>query len=199
MISTEFLKSLKSELCYQLRWALPIWSISLLTNWWPDNRISFRLRGFLLSKFIRKCGKGLQVGRNVTLVGTHRLEVGDNVYVAYGAWLNCLAGLKIEDEVILGPYVVISTLQHAFRNGSARFGGSNGARVSIGRGSWLAAHVSVKCGVSIGSSNLIAANACVTKSTSTNLVMGGVPARVLAHNKDGESAFLSRVEMKIYE
>ena len=33
------------ELMYQLRWALPIWLVGLLTNWWPDTRITQLLRG----------------------------------------------------------------------------------------------------------------------------------------------------------
>ena len=45
------------ELVNQLRWSLPIWLVCLLTNWWPDNRISLKLRGALARPFIRKCGR----------------------------------------------------------------------------------------------------------------------------------------------
>ena len=64
------------------------------------------------------------------------------------------------------------------------------------RGSWLAAHVSVKCGVRIGRGNLVAANACVVKDTPDGVVVGGVPAKVIGPNEDGEAEFQSRAELE---
>jgi len=180
------------ELMYQLRWALPIWLVGLLTNWWPDNRITLRLRGLLTRPFIGSCGRGLQLGRNVTILNGHRLAIGDHVYIAQGGWLNCLGGMTLESEVILGPYVVISTMQHVFNNGSVRFGGSISAPVRIGRGSWLAAHVAVKCGVSVGKGSLVAANAMVASDIPDGVVVGGVPAKVIGLNRDGEAEVFNR-------
>lgn len=183
------------ELIYQLRWAIPIWLMGLLTNWWPDNRLTLRVRGALARPFIGRCGYGLQLGRNVTLLNSHRLVIGDHVYVAQGCWLNGLGGMTLEDEVILGPYVVISTLQHVFKNGSARFGGSISGSVKIGRGSWLAAHVAVKCGVTIGKGSLVAANAAVTGDIPDGVIVGGVPAKVIGPNVDGTPSFFRREDL----
>ncbi|HEX8552982.1 MAG TPA: acyltransferase [Abditibacteriaceae bacterium] len=180
------------ELKVQLRWALPMWLIGLLTNWWPDNRISVRLRGMMAAPFIGKCGKGFQLGANVTLLNAYNLQIGDNCYIARGCWLNAMSGLTIEDEVIFGPYVVISTMQHVFKDGSVRFGGSIKRPVRIGRGSWLASHCSVKCGVTIGRGSLVAANACVVKDVPDSTIVGGVPAKVLGPNTDGEAEVMSR-------
>jgi acetyltransferase-like isoleucine patch superfamily enzyme len=184
------------ELRYQLRWALPLWLVSLLTAWLPDNRIALRMRGMLARPFIRRCGKGFMLGGGVTLLNTDNLEIGENVYIARGGWFNCMGGLVLEDEVVLGPYVAISTLQHVFHAGSVRFGGSTAAPVRIGRGSWLASHVSVKCGVTVGEGCLVAANACVVNDTPASVVLGGVPARVIRENRDGEAAFASRREAR---
>ncbi len=96
---------------------------------------------------------------------------------------------------MLGPYVVISTLQHVFQKGSVRFGGSISGPVRIGRRSWLAAHVSVKCGVTVGKGNLVAANAAVAEDTPDGAVMGGVPARVIGENRDGEPNFYRREDI----
>lgn len=181
-----------NEIVYQLRWALPMWLVGLLTNWWPDNRVALRLRGWLARPFIGRCGRGLQLGRGVTLLNAHRLEIGDHVYIAQGCWLNALGGLALESEVILGPYVVISTLQHVFKAGSVRFGGSLGRPVRVGRGSWLAAHASVKCGTTIGQGTLVAANAAVADDVPDGVVAGGVPAKVIGRNRDGDAEFFQR-------
>jgi acetyltransferase-like isoleucine patch superfamily enzyme len=107
-----------------------------------------------------------------------------------------MGGLTIGDEVSFAPYVVISTLQHVFKDGSVHKGGSVARPVSIGRGTWLAAHVSVKCGVSIGKGNLVAANACVVKDTPDHVIVGGVPAKVIGPNEDGEAEFQTRAELE---
>jgi acetyltransferase-like isoleucine patch superfamily enzyme len=184
------------ELMLQLRWALPIWLVGLLTNWWPDNRISVKLRGMLARPFIRKCGRNLTLGSQVTLLNTHNLEIGNDVYIARGSWLNCMAGLTLEDEVVIAPYVVISTLQHTFKDGSVRHGGSIARPVRVGRGTWLAAHSTVKCGVSIGAGNLIAANSAVVKDTPDHVIVGGVPARVIKANEDRDAEFYTRSEFE---
>lgn len=184
-----------SELKIQLRYVLPLWFVLLLTNWLPDNRITISFRGKLAGRFIKKCGKNFTLGKDVTLNNPQNLIIGDNVYIAKGTWLNALGGLTLEDEVVIAPYVVISTLQHVFRDGSVRFGGSKAAPVTIGKGTWLAAHASVKCGINIGSGNLIAANSMVINDTPDNKIVGGVPAKVIKDNENGEPDFYTRKEL----
>ena len=41
--------------------------------------------------------------------------------------------------MVLGPYVVMSSVQHAFADGSVRFGGSIAKPITIGAGSWISA------------------------------------------------------------
>lgn len=180
----------------QLRYILPLWLVQLLTNWWPDNRVTIKIRGKLASYFIKSCGKNFTLGSAVILNNPQSLIIGNNVYIARGTWLNAMAGLIIEDEVVIAPYVVISTAQHVFKNNSVRFGGSIAGSVTIGKGSWLASHSSVKCGVKIGKGNLIAANASVVRDTPDNKIVGGVPAKVIKDNYDGISLFSTTAELE---
>jgi len=128
----------------------------------------------------------------VRLLNSHNIEIGNDVYIAYYAWLNGLGGLIIEDEVVIGPYVTISTLAHCYKNGSFRFGGAKTESVRIGRGSWLAAHVSVSHGVTIGAGCLIAANAAVTNDVPPGMMVGGVPAKVIRPCREEEAQITSR-------
>lgn len=66
------------------RYDLPLWFVSILTNWWPDNQITIRLRGMLYKPFIFRCGKNFTVAKWVQLKSTHKLTIGDNVYFATG-------------------------------------------------------------------------------------------------------------------
>src|SRR5690606_30851225 len=100
----------------QIRYILPLWFVLLITNWLPDNRVTIRLRGWLASPFFKKCGKRLELGRDLTILNSFNIEVGDDVYFAKGGWINGMGGLSVENEVVLAPYVVISTMQHVFKN-----------------------------------------------------------------------------------
>lgn len=166
------------------RYDIPLWLMGLLTNWWPDNRITIRLRGLVFSPFILKCGKNFTVASGVHFRSANRLSIGNNVYFSNGVWLNAMGGLTIEDEVVMGPYVVISTGTHAYKDNSVRFGGTVMEPVVIGRGTWLAAHCIVRAGVKIGSGVLVAGNAAVSKDVPDNVIVGGVPAKVIGSRTD---------------
>jgi len=180
----------------QIRYILPLWFVQLLTDWLPDNRITIKIRGYFASFCIKKCGRNFTLGSRVTLNNPQSLYIGDHVYIAKGTWLNAIANITIEDEVVIAPYVVISTAQHVFKNNSVRFGGNISGPVVIGKGSWLAAHVSVKCGVTIGKGNLIAANSSVVKDTPDYKISGGVPAKIIKDNEDGISLFSTTAELE---
>jgi acetyltransferase-like isoleucine patch superfamily enzyme len=114
--------------------------------------------------------------------------------MAKGTWLNAFGNVEIEDEVMTGPYVVISSSEHGFKDGSCKHGGAHPAPVKIGRGSWLGAHAVVTAGVTIGKGNLIGANAVVTHDTADNVLVGGVPAKVIGGRTDNPSEVSSRHE-----
>jgi acetyltransferase-like isoleucine patch superfamily enzyme len=194
MSPVKLLRLALRETWHQLRWALPVWALWLATTWWPNNRLTIRLRGALHRPFFRRCGRNFQMAAGVRLLNTHRMEIGSDVYVAYDVWLNGLGGLTLEDEVVLGPFVTISTLNHCCRDGSFRFGGASSAPVRIGRGSWLAAHVSVAAGVSVGTGCLVAANAAVAHDVPDGSMAGGVPAKVLGPVREVAPMLFSRLD-----
>lgn len=179
----------------QIRYTIPLHFIIILLNWMPDNKLSVKLRGFCARPFIGKCGKNFHLGRHVTLLNSYNLEIGDNVYIAKGVWLNAMGKIKIEDEVVISPNVVISSLQHVFKDRSVRFGGSIAGEVTIGKGSWIAANSTIKCGVKVGKGNILASNSSLVKSTADYVMSGGVPAKTIQEVVDGEAEFYSRKEI----
>lgn len=186
------MKTFLKEAGFQIRWGLPVWLLWLLSSWWPNNRITLKIRGALYRPFIGKCGRNLQIAGGVRIINSHKMEFGDNVYLSYNCWLNGLGGLVLEDGVIIGPFVTISSLTHVSREGSFRFGGARSGEVRIGRGSWLAAHVSVAYDTRIGAGCLIAANSAVTRDIPAGKIAGGVPARVIGDVVEHEATLFSR-------
>ncbi len=167
------------RLYLQIRYSLPFSFVMFMTEWIPDMTISVKLRGIFVKPFLYKCGKNFQISRDVTILSPHRITVGDNVFIGKGCWLNAKGGIVLENEVLLAPYVVISSLQHTLKNRSYRFGESLHKEVRIKAGSWIAAGCSVKCGVTIGEYNVIGANSFVVSDTENGAFSSGVPARVI--------------------
>jgi len=190
-----FTQALK-QIYYQLRHAIPLWFVQMLTNWLPENRITIRLRGVLVKPFLGKCGKKFQLARGVTFLNSSGIEIGDNVYIATGCWVDGIGGLIIEDEVELSPYVVMATSSHCFKNNSVRFGGSKVGSITIGKGCWIASHAVIAAGAIVGSGTIIGANSVVSGSIPQNIFAGGVPAKVIGPRNDEIPDIYSRFDKK---
>lgn len=180
---------------YLLRHGLPLFLLQVLGDLIPDSRPTMRLRGRLARPFIGSCGPGLELGRDVTLIGADQLHIGRDVYLAKGTWVNAGGGVEIGDEVMFGPYVVVSTSSHVFKDGSARRAGWRVGAVKIGRGSWVAAHSTVTRGVTIGEGNLIAGNTLVTRDTPDGVMVAGVPGEVVGPVTEHEATIFARADL----
>jgi len=144
-----------------------------------DVTIMLRIRGWLVRPCFRSCGRRFEIASGTRINFTNRMMIGDDVYIGPGCWINAYGGVTLNDQVMLGPYTILVTTEHARVDNSYRFGHAESLPVQIGRGSWTAAHVVVIKGVRIGRGVLVAAGAVVTKDLPDNCVAGGVPARVL--------------------
>jgi len=153
--------------------------IMMATSWLPDLRPVLCLRGFLLRPVFKSCGPNLQLGRRVTINFPNRLEIGRDVCIAAGCWLHAWGGIAIEDEVQLGPFVVLVTGDHTSASGSYRFGQSQLAPIRLCSGSWIAAHATVTKGVTVGRGAVLAANSVATYDIPAFALTSGVPGRVL--------------------
>ena len=108
-------------------------------------------------------------GRNIT--------VGKNVFINSGCRFQDQGGITIGDGALIGHNVVLATLNHDFA--PERRHTVHPAPIVIGNGVWIGASVTVVAGVTIGDNAIVAAGAVVTKDVPANVIVGGVPARVI--------------------
>lgn len=136
------------------------------------------------------CGKFLfdyYGGNNTIEAGAYfgsgrKLRVGVNS----GLGVNCQiqSPCDIGDNVLMGPDVVILTLNHKHSDLSKPIGwqGMNPRqKVIIGNNVWLGQRVMIMPGVTIGEGSIIAAGAVVTKDVEPYSIYGGVPAKLLKY------------------
>jgi acetyltransferase-like isoleucine patch superfamily enzyme len=160
-----------------IRYDWPLHFILTLTNWLPDNVLFINLRGFLSKPFFKKCGYGLGIGRNVCFYNPSKIEIGNNVYIAYGCWFS--GNINIENDVLFGPYCVLAPTHHTFKNGSYRFSENSEGKINIFSGSWLGAHAMIIGNSSLGKGSLLAANSVLNSNTEDYSIYGGNPARLI--------------------
>ena len=78
---------------------------------------------------------------------------------------------------MIGHCVVLATLNHDFS--PSKRGTLHPAPIVIGKNVWIGANATIVPGVTIGNGSIIAAGAVVTKDVPENVVVGGVPAKII--------------------
>jgi maltose O-acetyltransferase len=102
--------------------------------------------------------------------------VGEHCIVGDTCFLDGRSGLTLGRNVNIGSHVSIYTRQHDVD--SPDFA-EVGAPVHIGDRAWIASHVIVLPGVTIGEGAVVAAAAVVTKDVAPYTMVGGNPARAI--------------------
>lgn len=163
-----------------------LWIYRLIVMWIPESRL-FPLKNFLLRWAGAKIGRNVRVYSSATIVGTGRLEIGDDVHIGSGVFISSVAPalVKIGSCIDIGPQTMILTGSHEI-NYSDNFadplhghvaGRGTEASVVIGDGTWLGARSLILPGVILADKTLVAAGAVVTKSVANpKSLVAGVPA-----------------------
>lgn len=104
------------------------------------------------------------------------IHFGQNVFVNDCCHFQDQGGIFIGDHALIGHNTVLATIDHDL---DARSRQNHYAPIHIGNRVWIGSSVVVTKGVTIGDNAVIAAGAVVTKDVPANVVVGGVPARII--------------------
>ncbi len=109
------------------------------------------------------------------------ITIGDNVGLGEFAYLGGAGGLEIGADCIIGQYLSCHPENHNFDDPEQliRLQGTSRKGIKIGKNCWIGAKVTILDGVTIGDNCVVAAGAVVTKSMPDNVIIGGVPAKIL--------------------
>jgi acetyltransferase-like isoleucine patch superfamily enzyme len=161
-----------------LRYDWPLHCVLTLTNWFPDNVALLRIRGFLARPFLGSAGKNVQIGRDVTFYNARNIHIGKNVYIAKGTWFSASVNIRIEDNVLFGPYVVVVTSNHSIKDGAYYFGEPVDVKeVVIQSGAWIGAHSTILSGSVVNKGVLVAANSVFKGVSEPYGIYAGTPAK----------------------
>lgn len=129
--------------------------VRIFTCWLPDAPLTMRLRGWLYSFGMKKCGRNFQVAGSAVLRGLENVSCGDSVYIGPNAFILSRCSIVIEDEVLIAMNVVIVDSNHGKVGDSYRFGSGKRKLVTIRKGAWLAANCVIVAGSEVGKGALV--------------------------------------------
>lgn len=141
-----------------------------------------------LSEYGIRFGESVRVGRFATIkctgIITHigrGLIVGNNSNIGDYNYITGDGGIRIGNNVLLGPFVKIHAENHAFDRVDTpiKEQGVTAEGVVIEDDCWIGSGAVILDGVVIGRGSIVAAGAVVSKSVPPYSVAGGVPARVI--------------------
>jgi len=107
------------------------------------------------------------------------ISIGKDVFINSGCHFQDQGGITIGDGSLIGHNVVLATINHDLNPANNRK--NHYAPIKIGSHVWIGSNATVLAGVTIGDWSVVAAGAVVTKDVPPNVVVGGVPARIIKH------------------
>lgn len=107
------------------------------------------------------------------------IQVGKNVFINGGCHFQDQGGITLGDDCLIGHNVVFATLNH-FIEPSER-ASLQPAPIVLGKNVWVGSSSTILQGVTIGDNAIIAAGSVVTKDVPANVIVGGVPARLIRY------------------
>jgi len=111
------------------------------------------------------------IGRNISL--------GKHVFINHACSFLDIGGITIEDHVMIGPRVNITSENHPVDVASRKT--MVPKAVVICENAWIGAGATILPGVTVGRNSVVAAGALVNRDVPPNTVVAGVPARVIKH------------------
>jgi acetyltransferase-like isoleucine patch superfamily enzyme len=104
-------------------------------------------------------------------------QIGKNVFINHACSFLDMGGITVEDEVLIGPRVNIITENHPLAPDNRRALITKPVRIK--RKAWIGAGATILPGVTVGENAVVAAGAVVSKDVPDNVVVGGIPARII--------------------
>ncbi|HLQ83963.1 MAG TPA: acyltransferase [Pseudogracilibacillus sp.] len=146
-----------------------------------NSYLAIFIRFICLKNCAKKCGNNVAVFPNVYLRNIEKLEIGDNVSIHPMCYIEASGEINIGDDVSIAHGSTIMSEEHIFTdlNLNIKDQGCEYKKTILENNVWIAAGSRILAGTIIGTGSIIAAGAVVKGVVKPNVIMGGVPAKIL--------------------
>lgn len=126
---------------------------------------------------------GTEIDKSVTVFtplhinyGKHT-KIGKNVFINFDCIFLDLGGINIADNVQIAPKVSLLTEGHPLNPNERQ--SLIPKSIHIKKNVWIGANATILQGVTIGENSVVAAGSVVSKDVPDNVVVGGIPAKII--------------------
>lgn len=150
-------------------------------------RITFELNGTyhtpdevraLLSRlFCREIDPTLRVFPPFYTDFGKNIQIGKEVFINACCHFQDHGGITLGDGCQIGHNVVFATLNHGLSPEKRKT--TYPAPIQLGQNVWVGSNATILQGVTIGDNSVVAAGAVVTQNVPANVIVGGVPAKII--------------------
>ena len=122
------------------------------------------------------------------------ITVGTNCFVNYNCTFLDVAPITLEDGVWLGAGVILATPMHPYLASERMIreypDGVHDLEyakpITLKKNCWICSGAIVSGGVTIGENSIVAAGAVVTRDVPPNVMVGGVPAKIIREIRESD-------------
>jgi acetyltransferase-like isoleucine patch superfamily enzyme len=135
-----------------------------------------------------KIGDGSRIGAYSLITCTSHLskygkgiKIGSNTAIGQFSEFGAAGGIEIGNDVIMGSYISFHSENHNFNDLTKliREQGVTSKGIQLGNNIWVGAKVTFLDGCIVGNNSVVAAGAVVNGVFPDNVIIGGIPAKIL--------------------
>lgn len=104
-------------------------------------------------------------------------KIGKNVFINFDCTFLDLGGITIEEGVLIAPKVSLLTEGHPISPEERH--SLVPKPIHIKKNAWIGADATILHGVTVGENSVVAAGSVVSKNVPDNVVVGGIPAKII--------------------
>ena len=133
----------------------------------------------LLKDILGSVGEEIYIEKRFNFDNGKNIHIGSHFLANYNLTILDIAEVTIGDYVLIGPNVLITTVNHPLSPKERRNKIGLTSPVTIGNDVWIGANVCILPGVTIGNNVVIGAGAVVNCDIPDNSLAVGIPAKVI--------------------
>ena len=133
----------------------------------------------IIRKLFGKTSKNFEIISPFFCDYGYNIEIGENFFCNFGCVILDAGKVKFGDNVFLAPNVNIYTVEHPIDPQERALYKEFAKPITIGNNVWIGSGAHILSGVTIGDNSIIAAGALVNKDVPSNVIVGGMPAKVI--------------------
>ena len=158
---------------------------TIFAKWLPQSShslISKKIRFIFGKSIMDECGENVNIEKGAVFSPT--VKIGNNSGVGIKSEIYGYA--TIGNDVMMGPEVVIYTQNHNHNCDDSFYkqGYEDHKFVKIGDNVWIGRRAMFMPGSEVGNNVVVSAGSVVTKKFGNNVIIGGVPARIIKNIED---------------